>query len=388
MDKVGLFKKIDKIVGTPLCFLLGVIDRLLFRKNNSSPNPRKILVIKFIAIGDMVVALPTLRALKKSFPKSHLAVLVTPRVKEVVEECPYLDEIIYYDILGKDKGIKGLFNILGQLREKKFDLVIELDLYYRITSLISYFSEIKNRVGFDLRGQGRKHLYTLKVPYLIDKHEVESFLEIAKKIGADISDKELVEIGVSDKDKEYVAKFLTEAGVGEKDFLVGLHPGTSKSPADSRRWSGEKFGKLADWIVKQYGAKVIFTGLSSDVELINESVKFMTTKPILAAGKTNLKQFAEIARRCKIFVVADTGALHVAAAMKTRVVGIYGPSTPEKWGPYGKEHTTIYKALECSPCLKVYLGQIFKCKNPVCMDKISVKEVKEAVEKLLPIPPA
>jgi heptosyltransferase-2 len=385
MNKIELFKKIDKLVGTPTCFLLGMIDRLFFRTNNVSPAPQKILVIKLIAVGDAVVALPTLRAIKKSFPKSYLAILITPRVKEVVEGCSFLDEIIYYDILEKDKGIRGLLKIISQLREKRFDLVIELDLYYRITTLISYFSGIKNRVGFDLPGQGRKHLYTLKVPYLIDKHEVETFLEAANKVGADISDKQLVEIWIQEEDKEYVTKFLAEAGVSEKDLLVGIHPGTGPSAA-SRRWSAEKFGKLAEWIIQKYGAKVIFTGVSSEAELINESIKFMTTKPIVAAGRTNLKQFAEIARRCKLFIVADTGPLHVAAAMKTQVIGIYGPNTPEKWGPYGKGHITIYKPLECSPCTKVYLGQISKCKNPVCMEKISVEEVKEAVEKILPIP--
>ena len=107
MDKVELFKKIDKIVGTPACFLLGVIDRLFFRRDSLHSIPMKILVIKLIAIGDLVVALPTLRAIKKSFPESHLAILVTPRVREVAEGCPYLDEIIYYDIVGEDKGIKG-----------------------------------------------------------------------------------------------------------------------------------------------------------------------------------------------------------------------------------------------------------------------------------------
>jgi len=384
MDKVELFKKIDKIIGTPACFFLGVIDKLFFRKNNLPSNPKKILVIKLIAIGDLVVALPTLRALKKSFPKSHLAILVTPRVKEVVEGCSYLDEIIYYDILGKDKGIKGLCKIISQVHKKRFDLVIELDLYYRITSLISYFSRIKNRVGFDLPGQGKKQLYTIKVPYLIDKHEVEAFLEAAKKVGADISDKELVEIWVSDEDKKYVTKLLLKAGIGSEDVLVGIHPGTGAS-AISRRWSVEKFGKLADWIIEKYGAKVIFTGVPSEVELVNESIKFMTMKPIVAAGKTNLKQFAEIARRCKLFIVADTGPLHVAAAMKTRVIGIYGPNTPKKWGPYGKGHITIYKTLECSPCTKVYLGQVSKCKHPICMEKISVEEVKNAVEKILQI---
>lgn len=381
MDKVELFKKVDKIVGSPICFLLGILDKFLFRTQTTSTY-KKILVIKLIAIGDLVVALPTIKALKKTFKDVYLAILVTPRVKEVVEGCPYLDNIIYYDILGNDKGISGLFKIISLIRKERFDLVIELDHYYRITSIITFLARIKNRVGFDLPKQGRRGLITIKVPYLVDVHEVEAFLEAAKGVGADISDKELVEIWTSDEDKEYVDKFLNEAGVTKGDFLVGIHPGTGPS-ATSRRWAPEKFAKLADWLIKEKKIKVIFTGASSELGLINESIKFMTSKPIIAAGKINLKQFAELCKRFKLFICVDTGPLHIAAAMKTKVIGLYGPNTPLKWGPYGKGHITIYKNLACSPCTKQYLGQVSKCKEPKCMEGIEVEEVMQAVEKML-----
>lgn len=383
MDKVEIFKKIDKIIGTPICFLLGILDKILFRKKCSSLSPyERILVIKLVAIGDLVVTLPTIKALKKSFPSGYLAILVTPRVREVVEGFPYLDKIIYYDILGKDKGIKGLFKIISLLKNERFDLAIELDHYYRITSLITFFAGIKNRVGFDLPKQGRRGLFTIKVPYLVDVHEVEAFLETARVIGADISDKRLVEIWISDEDKKYVDKFLREEGVTEEDFLVGIHPGTGIS-ATSRRWAPEKFGKLADWLIKEKKVKVIFTGTTSELELINESIKFMSSKPIIAAGKVSLKQFAELCSRCKLFICVDTGPLHIAAAMKTKVIGLYGPNTPLKWGPYGEGHITIYKNLDCSPCTKQYLGQVSKCKNPICMEKIEIEDVMKAVEECL-----
>lgn len=378
MDKTELFKKVDKIIGTPTCFLLGVLDKLFFRKTSPSLQWKKILVIKLIAIGDLVAALPTIKALKKSFPDAHLAMLVTPRVKEVVDGCSYLNNIIYYDILGQDKGVVGLFKIISLLRKERFDVVIELDHYYRITSMITFFAGIKNRVGFDLPGQGRRGLVTTKVPYLVNRHEVEAFLEAAKGIGADISDKELVEIWTSDQDKEYVDKFLKEAEVSMGDILVGIHPGTGPS-ATSRRWAPERFGKLADWLIKEKKAKVVWTGAQSELSLINECIKFMTSKPIIAAGKINLKQFAELARRCNLFICVDTGPLHIAAAMKTKVIGLYGPNTPLKWGPYGKGNIAIYKNLPCSPCTKQYLGQVSKCSEPKCMEQIEIEDVKQAV---------
>ena len=384
---VQSLKNIDKLVGTPLCFFLGVFDKFLFRKKVTSTEFKRILVIKLIAIGDLVVTLPTLRAIKKRFPENHLAILVTPRVKEVVEGCPCLDEIIYYDILGEDRGIKGLFKIIRQIRERKFDLIIELEQYYRITTLISYFAGIKNRVGFDLPGQGRRGLYTHRVPYLIDKHEVEAFLEAANRVGADTSDKELVEIWVSDADKEYVTGLLTKAGITGKDFLVGIHPSTGARDIKCRQWALRKFAELADWLTKKYKAKVVFTGSNSEEALVREIVDLMSTKPIVAAGRTTLKQLAEIARRCQLFIALDTGPLHIAAAMKTKVIGLYGPNTPLKWGPYGKGHIAVYKALDCSPCIKQYRGQFSNCTNPICMEDITVEDVQAAVLQMLKTEP-
>ena len=379
---VQSLKNIDKVVGTPLCFLLGVLDKLIITRNQPPTEFKRILIIKLVAIGDLVNALPTLKAIKKSYPQSRLTILVTPRVKEVVEGYPYLDEIVYYDILGKDKGLKGLFRIIRRIRRENFDLVVDLEQYYRITSLISYFSGIPNRAGFDLAGQGRRNLFTIKIPYLTEKHEVETFLEAASQIGADISEKGLVEIWVSLEDRKYVDRFLKEAGVSTGDLIIGIHPGTGPS-AISRRWQTEKYVVLADWMISELKAKVIFTGSPSETGRINEITETMTSPPIVAAGKTNLKQLAEISRICKLFISVDTGPLHIAAAMGTKVIGLFGPNTPVKWGPYGNGHITIYKGLECSPCTKQYLGQVSNCKDPICMKNITVEDVKSTVRQAL-----
>jgi heptosyltransferase-2 len=382
MNKIELLKKVDKILGTPVCCVLGVMDRFLFRRNEIPPSYQRILITKLVAIGDLVCCLPTVRAIKGSFPQSHLAILVTPRVREVVEGCSYLDEIIYYDIFGKDAGLRGFIRTIKKLRRKKFDLVIELDHYYRITTLISHLAAIKNKAGFDLPNQGRRHLYTIKVPYALDKHEVETFLGVAEQIGANALERELVEIWVSPEDQEYVSQFLAGEGVNSQDVLVCIHPGTGPS-ATSRRWKPERFASVADWLMEEFDAKVILTGVASEIELVNRIAELMTKRPIIAAGKTNLKQLAEIARRCRLFISVDTGPLHIAAAMKTKVIGLYGPNTPVKWGPYGDGHIVIYKGLACSPCTKQYLGQVSKCTNPICMDGISVEDVKAAVSRML-----
>jgi len=379
MDKLELFKKIDKFIGTPLCFSLGIFNKLTKKQ---PLEPKRILLIKLVAVGDLVVALPTIKALRLKFPDAWIAILVTPRVREVVEGCPFLDEIIYYDIFGNHKGIRGLMVFIKELRKKRVDTVIEMDHYYRISSLITYCLFPQNWIGFDLHGQGRRGLFSIRVPYRTDIHEVEAFLELAKALGGDNTTPKLVELWTSEDDKTDIDLFFEQNGILSDDFVVGIHPGTGPS-ATCRRWSPERFAGLANWLIREYKAKVIFTGAPSEIELVGNIIVFMQEKPIVAAGKTSLKQLAEIARRCRLFISVDTGPLHVAAAMGTRVIGLYGPNIPYKWGPYGKGHITIYKQLSCSPCTKQYLGQVSRCQNPICMEQITLEDVKMVVKEMI-----
>ncbi|HAW60039.1 MAG TPA: hypothetical protein DCW86_01025, partial [Actinobacteria bacterium] len=333
--KTELLKKVDKIVGTPLCALLGIFDKLTrpFRGKIGFDEVERILIIKTVALGDLVVALPTVKAIRKTYPRAYIAMLVTPRVREIVEGNPHLDEIIYYDVLGKDRGIGGLFALLRRLKARKFDMVVELEHYYRFTTLLSYLSGAPIRVGFDLPNQGRSWLFTIRVPYPYHKHEVETFLEAAKAVGADVKEilprlrrGELEEIPTSRGDREFAGKFLREHGVTDRDLVIGIHPGTSEI-AKARRWMPERFAEVADRLVREYKAKVVFTGALADVELVDSITSSMQTKPIVAAGKTTLKRFAELTKGFALFIGVDTGSMHIAAAMGTRVIGLFGPNT-------------------------------------------------------------
>ncbi|MDI6891777.1 MAG: glycosyltransferase family 9 protein [Actinomycetota bacterium] len=382
--KTELLKKIDKIVGTPLCVLLGIFDKLTrpFRRKIDLKEAERILIIKTVALGDLVVALPAIKAIRETYPRAYIAMLVTPRVREIVEGNPHLDEIIYYDVLGKDRGIGGLFTLIKRLRAGKFDMVVELEHYYRFTTLLSYLSGAPVRVGFDLPNQGRSWLFTIKVPYPYHKHEVETFLEAAKAVGANVAEIKLEEIPTSREDKEFAEKFWGEYGIIDHDLVVGIHPGTSEI-AKARRWMPERFAEVADGLARDYNARVVFTGAPADVELVDDIAGSMRTKPVVAVGKTTLKQFAELTRRFNLFISVDTGPMHIAAVMGTRVIGLFGPNTPEKWAPYGGGNISIYRKLDCSPCTKQYLGQVSKCRKDDCMRAITVEDVMEAARTML-----
>ncbi len=377
-----VFRFLDKTVGTGICLVLASLEgikRLFTKTPLFDPKlVKSILVIKTVALGDLTLILPTLRAVKETYPSVKLCLLTTPRVKEVVSGFPYLDEIIYF----KPPNLGSLCKTFLKLRKKKFSLVIDAEHYYRFTTILAYLLGAPWRVGFILPGQGRKGLFNLPVSYPLERHEVESFLSLAKAIGAKVSQVKLVPLVISSSDEEFIKKFLKENGVDKDDFIVVIHPATSLR-AKARRWLPERWAELADKLISQFKAKIIFSGARSDGELVKKIVNQMKFEPILAVGQTTLKQFAALTKKANLFIGVDTGPLHVAAAMGTKVIGLFGPNTPLKWGPYGKKNIAIYHPLPCSPCTKQYLGIVSSCEKDDCMRAITVEEVMDAVKKII-----
>ena len=378
-------KYVDKIVGTPLCLCLGLFDSVVHffvkKPTFDAGLIKKVLVIKLVAIGDLVVALPTLKALRGKFKDAHIALLTTPRVRQVVEGSPFVDEIIYYDVFGKHRGIAGILRMLFRLRDQDFDLVIELGHYYRITTLFSYFSGAPYRVGFDLPGQGRRDLFTIKVPYDVNKHEVDVFLDTARAVGAEPVDSGMVEVPFPQEDTAYIERILGKV-IKQGRLLIGIHTGTGKS-AISRRWINQRWAQLVDTLVEKYNANVVFTGTQEEESIVIEIMNHMKQEPVNLTGQTTLKQFAALAKLCDLFISLDTGPMHIVASEGTPVVALFGPNTPTKWGPYGNNHKVVYKKLPCSPCTRQYMGEVSTCQNNLCMQAISVEDVLSAVDELV-----
>lgn len=386
--KVKAFKILDTYLGTPICLTLGFIKRL--RKSpEDTGEPRSILVVKLVAVGDVVATLPAVRLLRRRYPQARLAMLVTPRVSAIVEGDPDLDDIFYYDVLGEHGGVRGFLRLLDELRASGvWDWVVELDQRYRITSILGYLLKPARHVGFAISGQGRKGLFDVRVRYRTECHEVDAFVDVAAALGANRDDVTAVPIAYGEAHKQAAERFLAEHDVVAGDLIALVHPGTS-GIATERQWPADRFADVCDWLVHRYDAKLIFTGAHENLQVIEEIRTKMATGSSVAAGRLSLKEFAALAEKASLMLSVDTGALHIAAAMGTPVIGLFGPSTPVKWGPYGSQHRVVYKQVECSPCVKPYLGQLPRCADPRCMEQIGVEEVKTVLrEKLEELQPA
>jgi ADP-heptose:LPS heptosyltransferase len=383
-----LLKSFDSLAGTPVIACLALWERIrrLFSPGRARAGAdlgrlRRIAVVKTVAIGDLVVAAPAISAIRRRFPDAELTLVTTPRVREVVEGSADLDRIEYFDVLGADAGLSGLIRFMRRVRTHRFDAWIELEHYYRFTTILGYLSGARVRVGFRIPGQVRHWLFTIGVPYPVDAHEVEAFMAIPRALGAPAGEISLVPIATTTADDSAVDGWMEREGLTPASRLVVLH--TTTSPiVTSRRWMDDRWVELARILVGRCGLVPVLTGAPDDRESLLALAARVGGEARVAAGDLTLKQFAVLAARAALVVSLDTGPLHVAAATGTPIVGLFGPNTPAKWGPYGPNGAAVWAGLECSPCTRQYLGLVSRCPRDDCMRAIEVAAVMGAVASL------
>lgn len=363
-------RPVDHYLGVPLCAVLGVGAKLMARLK---PQPERrvfsILVIKFSAVGDTILLTPALSALRRHFPDALLTFLCTPVNREVVQQIPYVDDILCFD------GPRSFLRMAKTLRARQFDLVIDFEQWMRTSALLTVLSGAPQRLGFDTPGQHRAAAYTQTFRPLEGLHEVGNFLRLALLTGATPTG-ERPRLWLTDADREKAAQILRD----KPHPLVAIHPGCGAKGAP-REWFPEHYGLVADRLVEEQGATIVVTGGPGEKSLVEQVAAMMIHTPLTLVGGLSFTQFAAVLERCDLLICGNTGAMHIAAAVGTPTVALHGPTNPRKWGPVGEGHVVIQSRLPCSPCLN--LGWDYGCKSHPCMSTISVEEVYRAAVKVL-----
>lgn len=385
--KVEILKFLDKWLGGFILLLIGGVGRglgFIKDKDPSSLSPRKILLIKLVGMGDLVLALPTFKAIKERFPQAELWLFTTPRGKEVVERHSWIEKILLLEVSEKNP-FRELFRVFKEIKKERFDLSVDLEHYYFFPPLLTLFSRIPHRAGFFLPKRVRSLLYTLKVPYQVETHELKAFGEVAKLLGKKIEER-LIPFPLREEEEKKVARILKKYGLFETPWVI-IHPGTS-STARVRRWRPQRWAEVIRWL-KDKRIKTVLTGRGEEREVINSILEFLSPQEkkwvINLVDGTSLGEFASLIKKTSLFLSVDTGPLHLASSMETRILGLFGPNTPLKWGPWGEGNHTIYKNFSCSPCTKQWLGKVCRCSTGECMDGITSQEVIEKIKQILQI---
>ncbi len=377
--------------------LLRLFAHLFPRPSPPLPSPPlSILLIRPDHLGDLIFTTPALRVLREAFPLARITYLVGPWSEAVVTSNPCLDEVMLCPFPGFNRRPKRSviepYAVLGRyarvLREKKFDLAVILRFDHWWGALLTYLARIPRRVGYDIAEV--KPFLTEAIPYIPGRHEVEQNLSLVEAVAGQRPLQKAaprpwsglpLEFPLSAQDREFASRYLAEQGVRDDDLLVCIHPGAG---APVKLWRSERWAQVADDLAKRYGAKVILTGSAGEMPLVRAIAERMTSRPLVAAGQTTLGQLAALMARCRLVLGVDSGPLHLAVAVGTPTVHLYGPVDSRTFGPWGDpaRHIVLTSELNCIPCHRLDY-RTDELENHRCLWAIREAQVSEAAGRLL-----
>ncbi len=351
--------------------------RKLFLKEPSLPDEVKnILVIELKRIGDILVATPTFRALKKNFLNANIDIVVPPGMEEVLYGNLNINKILVWD---RDK-IKENYPIYLQQIKNKYDLAVILhNGTYQVSKLLKE-ANILYRIGCTRVGLSEPKGYFLTKQLLPDrklKHKIEDNLDVLKLININnVADKS-PEAYVSKEADLWVKQKFKEHKINNKDFIVVFSVVSWTHPT----WFKERFAELADKLIEEYKAKIIFVGTEKEKEFIFSIKELMKHKNNYWLGQTSIQQLFAIIKNSNLVVGMDSGLTNIAAAFKTPVIALFGAGGKTIWAPYSQNSISIQKDEVCTACMKS------ECKwkgerNLECMKAITVDDILNTVEKL------
>ncbi len=339
--------------------------------------PGAILVRATNWVGDAVMSLPALRALRQRFPRARISILAKPWVADLYRREPFCDEIIPYT----PRTVAEKWAAARALRPRKFDTAILLQNAFEAAA-IAYLAAIPERIGYARDGRGFLLTHAIPVPRRgeIPRHESFYYLELLRRAGIldEMPVNELVHLEGAPAARAAGLERFHQLGLGET--VIGVSPGAAYGTA--KRWLPERFADSAIRVANELGAAVAIFGSKGERELcqsVATSVSASIVKPVKNfAGETSLAEFIDLAAACRVYLTNDSGAMHIASALGVPTVAIFGATDDQATGPTGPLAKVVREQVECSPCLKR------EC--PIdhrCMTRVDAARVAQTALELL-----
>ncbi|MBN1595484.1 glycosyltransferase family 9 protein [candidate division FCPU426 bacterium] len=326
---------------------------------------KNILVCRTDALGDTLLALPVCTALKKAFPGSRVCMLVSPRTRDLVMLQAGVDQAISYDRQGVHRGL-GLRGLIAELKGHAFDLALAVFPDRRVSWALL-------RAGIPCRvGTGRRwwsFLYTRRVKHSraqAEKHEAEYNLDLVRELGVR-AELQAPCLEPPPEARAWARDYLRQQGVAVSDRLVAIHPGGRGSAAN---WGAERYGRLANMIMKQFQCKIVLTGTPQEQKQLQVAAGYCEQAVLRLEQAISLPQFAALLACARVVVAGNTGPLHLACAVGTAVVSVFpasGVTGPLRWGPLGRKAAVLTPARE----------------NPLAVEQVPLESVAGQVGQWL-----
>lgn len=335
------------------------------------------MLVQLGDIGDVVLSTPCIRALREAYPHARIIVAVWDKAAELLEDCPWLDQVIAVTKRSRSLWEELCFQIdfFRNLRSLHCDLAIDLRTGTR-GAIMAFLSGASQRIGFyaDDGKLWRNRIFTslLHRDYAPGQHVVDYLLCLLEAFGIAIKDR-TSELFVSDEKLAEMETLLAQEAVETGRMLVALQP---FSLWQYKEWGKEKYIALIRWLIEDLNAAVLVTGSVGEQGRAEEIVRNCGKRCYNLAGQTSIAMYAALLKKCRLFIGVDSAGLHIAAAVGTPTVSLFGPSSPASWAPRGGQHLVVQKDFPCLPCRRKGCGDSEKSR---CLDELTVGEVLTAL---------
>ncbi len=336
-------------------------------------NPKRILVVKLDHLGDVLLATPVFSNLRQAYPNAELHALTGVWSRVILENHPDVNKVLTYNSpafcrYDQPTSFKGTFQLYRQIRQQKYDLLVELrgDWRFAWFALLRVTPRRLSRASLQIANK-------LRLAQFSGKHETVRNLDVLERVGIPTPIQNTT-FSVTNEDEKWASNFLVGQQIRTDRPLIAIHPG---SPIRLKRWHPDRYAELSDWLIAQKRAEILFVGVKDEILIITEIQGMMQGKSTNIAGKTSIPQLASILHKCTVFIGNDSGPMHIAASVGTQTLGLYGPGDPERFGPVGHKCQTIRKKSDCPPCS----GEVCRFGSEGCMSKIHVADVIQILEE-------
>jgi ADP-heptose:LPS heptosyltransferase len=406
---------IDYWVGVPLCFALTLISRIFSSGRSAGAPPKNVLFIELAEMGSTVLAIPSVKRVQARFPGSQIFFLVFKHIDASIKILDMIPDshVLTIDVSSPGTLIRDTLKFMSDARRLQIDTVVNLESFARFSTILTYLSGARTRVGFHpfkQKGLYIGDLFTHRVMYSSHIHTWQSLMALVRALegpfdsaqGRPFDDLPLGKFPAGSAAEGVVPTLpsdpaarrklqdliAAEAPAMQGKRLIVVNPNASKL-ISIRKWPLERYAELVQRLLADPGNACVITGLPSerdDAQFILDRVT--SDRLVSLAGKTSLRELIELFSMADLLVTNDSGPAHFAALTNIHVVVFFGPETPELYRPLTPNCTVMYSHYACSPCVSAYNQRKSVCTNNRCLTTIDVDTVHSAIAKLLSRPEA
>lgn len=395
--KVDFMRFVDYFIGVPICFLLSIITSIEkvfgLRKVKKGFRSKRILFIELSEMGSTILAYSAMKKAKELFNAQIYFMIF----KENEESIKLLDIVPKENVITIRSGSLFLFFIdtisaIFKMRFKRIDTVIDLELFSRFTSILSFLSGAKAIVGFykyHMEGLYRGNFQTHKVEYNPHYHISQGFMSLVYALKADVNEKPLLKKEIKKSEiisakvrstsnaKKLILRKLQQINpkITDRSKIVLINPNASQL-LPIRRWPLERFMLLAERILKIKNVFIVVTGTKAEGEDARALCSYVKNRRCIDfTGKTSFKELVDLYTISKVIVTNDSGPAHFASLTDIKIVVLFGPETPKIYSPLSKNCVCVYSNYSCSPCVSAFNHRKTPCKDSKCLKAIKVEDV-------------